>query len=193
MGIFDDAKSIIIGGKEVASITIDGGTIYEQPVTTRDIGFTVTDGTNALSSVTVSVASKTGTTDGSGECTISEVEDGTYTVTYTKTGYVTVTNEITVDSTHTSFSATMEAETPTRSLEFTSYIDGNPPQITSGVTVTIGGKTCTTGMGVCTISGIADGTYTVEYSYNSNTYSKSITVDATHTDFDLIVQDTTQQ
>ena len=78
--------------------------------TTRDLSFTINDGTDPIEGATVAIGAKTGTTGSAGGCTISGVEEGTgISVEVSKEGYTTKTESITVDSTHTSFTISLSA------------------------------------------------------------------------------------
>lgn len=80
-----------------------------EPVT-RDLSFTINDGTDPIEGATVTIGSKTGTTGSAGGCTISGVEEGTgISVEVAATGYTTKTETITVDETHTSFTISLSA------------------------------------------------------------------------------------
>ena len=82
----------------------------QQQATTRDLSFTINDGTNAIEGATVKIGAKTGTTGSAGGCTISAVEEGTnISVEVSKEGYTTKTETITVDSEHTSFTISLTA------------------------------------------------------------------------------------
>lgn len=81
--------------------------------TQRTLSFTITDHdtTSAISGAKVTLDhKKTGTTGNAGGCTISSVGDGDHIAVVTKTGYVTLEEGITSDSTHTSFELELEAE-----------------------------------------------------------------------------------
>ena len=82
----------------------------EQTPTTRDLSFTINDGTNAIEGATVKIGSKTGTTGSAGGCSINGVEEGSQSVEVSATGYTTKTETITVDETHTSFTISLVAE-----------------------------------------------------------------------------------
>ena len=79
-----------------------------EPVT-RDLSFVVNDGTDPISGATVKVGSKTGTTGSAGGCSISDVEEGSVSVEVSAEGYVTKTETITVDASHTSFTISLTA------------------------------------------------------------------------------------
>ena len=133
MGIFDNAKSIMIGDKEVKSITIGEGTVYEKAVeptpSTNTVSFTLLDYTtgNPVQGVQVPIYKESssggspeligvsGNSGSAGGCTISNVPDGAYYVdgdfdvklldgTPTESRIA----EITVDSTHNSFTLCIE-------------------------------------------------------------------------------------
>lgn len=76
----------------------------------RDLSFTINDGTNPIKGATVKISSVTGTTGDAGGCTLKDIEDGSQSVEVSATGYVTKTETITVDSTHTSFTISLTAE-----------------------------------------------------------------------------------
>jgi len=81
------------------------------PETTKyDLSFTINDGTNGINGATVTIGEVTSTTGTSGGCTLKDIEEGTQTVTVTKTGYVTKTETITVDAEHTSFTISLTEE-----------------------------------------------------------------------------------
>ena len=80
----------------------------EPTPTTRDLSFTINDGTDPIEGATVTIGSKTGTTGSAGGCSISGVEEGTgISVEVSATGYTTKTETITVDETHTSFTISL--------------------------------------------------------------------------------------
>lgn len=81
-----------------------------QQSTLRDISVTINDGTDPIEGATVTVGAKTGTTGSAGGCTIKDVAEGTVSVEVSATGYVTKTETVTVDSTHTSFTISLVAE-----------------------------------------------------------------------------------
>lgn len=82
----------------------------ENTPTTRDISFTINDGTNPIEGASVKIGSETKTTGSVGGCTFTGVEEGTVSVEVSKTGYTTKTESITIDSTHTSFTISLVAE-----------------------------------------------------------------------------------
>ena len=82
----------------------------QQTPTTRDLSFTINDGTDPIEGATVSIGAKTGTTGSAGGCTLTGVEEGTQSVEVSATGYTTKTESISVDETHTSFTISLEAE-----------------------------------------------------------------------------------
>ena len=77
---------------------------------TRDLSFTINDGTDPIEGATVTIGSKSGTTGSAGGCTISGVEEGeSISVEVSATGYTTKTETIAVDETHTSFTISLVA------------------------------------------------------------------------------------
>lgn len=82
----------------------------ETPTATRDLSFTINDGTAPIKGATVKIGSKTGTTGDAGGCTLKDIEDGSQSVEVSATGYTTKTETITVDSTHTSFTISLTSE-----------------------------------------------------------------------------------
>lgn len=85
-----------------------GGNNQQEPAaTTRDLSFTINDGTDPIEGATVTIGGKTGNTGSAGGCTISGIEDGDVSVSVSKEGYTTKTETITVDETHTSFTISL--------------------------------------------------------------------------------------
>jgi hypothetical protein len=77
---------------------------------TTTVHVTVNDGENPISGATVTIGEITGTTINGG-CNLSEVPEGTETITVTKDGYNEYTDSITVSSTNNEFTITLtEAE-----------------------------------------------------------------------------------
>lgn len=73
---------------------------------TRNISFSVKSGDVGVENAVVTLDGDetiTGTTGSAGGCTISNVEDGTHSVSVVATGYTTYTGSITVSSSNTSF------------------------------------------------------------------------------------------
>ena len=79
-----------------------------EPVT-RDLSFTINDGTDPIEGATVTIGAKTGTTGAAGGCTIKDVEEGSVSVEVAKEGYTTKTETISVDESHTSFTISLTA------------------------------------------------------------------------------------
>lgn len=74
---------------------------------TRNISFTINDGTNPIQSATVKIGSETKTTGSLGGCTFNDIEEGIVSVEVSKEGYTTKTESITIDETHTSFTISL--------------------------------------------------------------------------------------
>lgn len=81
----------------------------ETTPTTQDISFTINDGTAPIQGATVKIGSETKTTGSAGGCSFTAIEEGTVSVEVSKDGFTTKTEEITVDSEHTSFTISLEA------------------------------------------------------------------------------------
>lgn len=77
---------------------------------TQDISFTINDGTDPIQGASVTIDETTKTTGSAGGCTFTGIEEGSVSVTISATGYVTKTQSITVDSTHTSFTISLTEE-----------------------------------------------------------------------------------
>lgn len=84
--------------------SVDDNTVEEE--TTRNIRFTVNDGTDAISGATVTIDETIKNTGSAGGCTFN-LTDGEYTVVVSKDGYETVTDTITVNKDNTSFTITL--------------------------------------------------------------------------------------
>ena len=74
---------------------------------TRDISFTINDGTDPIQGASVTIGSTTKTTGSAGGCSFTGVSEGSVSVEVSKEGYTTKTETITVDSTHTSFTISL--------------------------------------------------------------------------------------
>lgn len=76
---------------------------------TQSISFIINDGTSPINGASVVIGEVTKTTGSAGGCTFDNIEEGTVSVEVSKDGFTTKTEEITVDSTHTSFTISLEA------------------------------------------------------------------------------------
>lgn len=85
--------------------------------TTRNISFTINDGTDPIESASVKIGTETKTTDNTGSCSFNDIEEGTVSVEVSKEGYTTKTESITVDETHTSFTITLVLNTSAQGPE----------------------------------------------------------------------------
>ena len=85
--------------------------IYDELTETqRTLSFTVEDDADtpaAVKGAVVKLGKKTATTGNAGGCTISSVADGTHLVEVTAEGFEDYSDEITTDSTHTSFTISL--------------------------------------------------------------------------------------
>ncbi|MBE6508253.1 MAG: carboxypeptidase regulatory-like domain-containing protein [Methanobrevibacter sp.] len=84
----------------------------EPEVVTRNLTFTVNDGTNAVEGATVAIGNITGTTGSAGGCSLNGVAEGEKTVTVTAEGFENYSDTITVASDSTSFTISLTAVTP---------------------------------------------------------------------------------
>lgn len=151
----------------------------------------MTDGTDAISGATVVLSdsdelSSSKTTGDDGSVTYDDIDNGTYTVTVSKSGYTTETETVVVEG------ADVEVDielTPTRTISFTIQDSEDTPGPIEGATVTIDGDTAhkkTTGAaGGCTAT-LADGEHTIVVEaegYTSKT--ETINTDSTHASFTI--------
>lgn len=83
-----------------------------EPPVTRNISFTINDGTDAIEGASVTIGETTKTTGSAGGCTFNDIEEGNVSVTVSAEGYTTKTESITVDETHTSFTISLTASSP---------------------------------------------------------------------------------
>ena len=102
----EEVKEAVKGAVEEAEEAAED---EEETPTTRDISFTINDGSTGISGATVKVGSDTKTTGSAGGCTFSGVADGSYSVEVSATGYTTKTESITVSSANTSFTISLTA------------------------------------------------------------------------------------
>ena len=82
--------------------------VVETPVT-RNISFTINDGTDPIEGASVVIGEITKTTGSAGGCSFNDVADGTVSVEISKEGFVTKTEEITVSEEDTSFTISLTA------------------------------------------------------------------------------------
>ena len=143
---------------------------YKSPGNTYSISGNVSGDVSA--GVTISAGGKSAVTDGSGNYTISGLADGSYTVTPTLAGYTFApANQSTTISggnvTGINFTATSTGGT-TYSVSGT--VTGD---VSAGVTVSVdtSHSAVTDGSGNYTISGLADGSYTVTPSLAGYTFA----------------------
>ncbi len=92
--VFDNATSITIGNKEVKSIEIDGGTIWESnpPEITLTCKKSDSGTITLLSNVSIKLNNVTKSTDSEGVVVFENVPDGTYEIQCDTGGSVRTTN-----------------------------------------------------------------------------------------------------
>ena len=154
-----------------------------------DITVNVTDGTDAISGATVVLSdggdvSSSKTTDSDGEVTYTDVANGEYTLTVSKSNYTTETKTVVVAGEDQEVNIEL---TPTRTISFTIQDSQDTPEAIEGATVTIDGDTAhkkTTGAaGGCTAT-LADGEHTIVIEAEGyTTKTETITTDSTHASF----------
>ncbi len=140
---------------------------------TYSISGTITLNGSGLSGVTVSAGTGgTATTDGNGNYTISNLANGTYTVTPSLSGYTfspASASETVNGANITGVNFTAAVVTTTYSLSGTVTLNGSG---LAGVTVTAGSYSASTNStGAYTISGLGNGTFTVTPSLSGYTFS----------------------
>lgn len=104
---YDDytgGESLVVDGDETLAIEMTA------TVTTRDISFTINDGTNAIDGASVVIGETTKTTGSAGGCTFNDIADGEHTVEISATGFTTKTETITVSADNTSFTISLVTE-----------------------------------------------------------------------------------
>ena len=110
------SELIAVLGEEEEEVVEDNSS--SQTDSKRDISVTVDDGTNPVNGASV-VLSKgvtsvaNGTTGSTGGCTLSNVDDDTYTITVTKEGFTDYTDSVTTSKTNASLTITLTAITST--------------------------------------------------------------------------------
>lgn len=80
------------------------------PATARDITVTISDGTDPIEGASVVIGEITKTTGSAGGCSFNDITDGEHEVSVSAEGYSTSTSTITVDSTHNSFTVSLELQ-----------------------------------------------------------------------------------
>jgi len=146
-----------------------------------DLSVKVTDGTDAISSATITLDDDdTATTDANGEATLEDVTGGSHTIKVEKSNYVTQTVDVTVNG-DTEVEIEMVA---TRTASFT--INDGTDGIQGAEVVIDGdteGKKTTGSSGGCTAT-LSDGEHEIVVSAEGyETATETITVDSTHTSF----------
>ena len=96
---------------------ITGQLVLESPVnepvdtpTTRNISFSINDGTDPVEGASVVIGETTKTTGSAGGCSFNEITDGEHNITVTAEGYTEYNDTITVSENSTSFTISLTAE-----------------------------------------------------------------------------------
>jgi uncharacterized repeat protein (TIGR01451 family) len=137
----------------------------------------VIDASNAaLSGVTVSADGKQATTDANGEFGINFSSANSYTLTFEKSGYLSVSNSYSV-SDSSPLTSTGNVRVISGYTVTGTVLDINKQPL-AGVLVEVAGQSATTGDdGVYTVTGIlTHGTQTLKLSQGGNTISRSISI-----------------
>ncbi|MBN2891352.1 MAG: T9SS type A sorting domain-containing protein [Bacteroidales bacterium] len=162
------------------TVTRDGWEANITCVTTYDITFSVTDGTNPLEGATVVFAGQTQNTDASGLVTIPCVEDLDVAYTVSMDGYSDATGTVDVDADKT-VDITLLL-TPTYDITF--YVSDGTTQI-EGATVSFNGATQNTDASGITIFNDVEEATGVSYSVTKTGYQNetgTVDVDADKTE-----------
>ena len=118
-----------------------------------------------LAGATVAIAGKTATTSSTGTFSITGILAGTYTLTISKTGYITKTTTGYVVNSNKSGLVFYLSAAPRYSMSGTVRQGSTTGPVLAGATVAIAGKTATTSStGTFSITGILAGTYTLTIS-----------------------------
>ncbi len=132
-----------------------------------------------ISGAKVTIGGKTWYSDGNGLVTLTDMPSGRQPVEISKNGYKSLIANITVPSSGTyNFGSVCLQPTDSGLGNLTAYIKNKDGTILlSGATVTVGGKSATTGAGgVVTITGIAAGTQKVTVSYGGQSGDVNIPI-----------------
>lgn len=106
--VLQDHEDRLTALEEASSTGTDTQQEEQTPTpVTRDLSFTINDGTAPIEGATVTIGDKTGTTGSAGGCSINGVAEGSVSVEVSKQGFTTKTETITVDETHTSFTISL--------------------------------------------------------------------------------------
>lgn len=162
--------------------------IYQLNPAARNLEITVNDGTDAISGATVTIGTDSETTGDDGKCTF-ELDDGTYDISVTKTGYADGSSSVTINGSDTTKTISL---TIVDTISFTINDGENPIQ---GATVVIGETTKTTGTsGGCTFPNMAYDTYSATISATGYaTATESIEFDAEHKSFTISLESATTE
>ena len=155
--------SVSATGYETASgqLVVNGADVSETLTLTASVtpsysvNFTVTNGTNSISSATVVFNGSTYTSDTNGKISISGIENGTYNYTVSATGYDDATGTISVNNADVSENVILSAST--YEITFT-ITDGT--NVIANAGISFNGTTYTSDAnGQAIISNVANGSY----------------------------------
>ena len=166
--------------------TISSGNINITLTPVRNISFTIDDGADPVEGASVVIGETSKTTGSAGGCSFSDMPDGSHTVTVSKTGYQSVTQSITSDSTHTSFTISLTAV-----YDVTVTVkDNSTSDAIEGATVVMGEYNGTTDdSGEVTFEDVPTSEYSMAVNAEGYTEDTStVTVDSTHTSFTVSLE-----
>ena len=198
-GIVDGTYTVTASAAAHASnntnVTVSGananaGTIILTPQATHQIIGQVTDGTNPIVGASVSVTDGTYTypalTDSNGDFTVTGVPDGSYTVTFSATGFANTTQSAAVNGTDENMgviSMTATGYTLTGRVVDASSVAINGATVSVSDGVTTYPPATTDSNGDFTITGLGNGTYIItvtatNYDTNSGTSATIVSANA---------------
>lgn len=102
----------VVFDPETKTYTKTGSSEVEEQDTpiTRNISFTINDGTDPIEGASVIIDGTNKTTGSAGGCSFNDIAEGTVSVEISKEGFVTKTEEITVSEENTSFTISLTSE-----------------------------------------------------------------------------------
>ncbi|MDO8428938.1 MAG: carboxypeptidase regulatory-like domain-containing protein [Candidatus Diapherotrites archaeon] len=181
----------VVAGSNTSTVFLTASS--PQPSNTATLNVSVTCGGTPASSVSLSLcpsgqACASGTTDGSGNYTFSNIATGSYNINASKTGCNAITNQaMTVNAGANSYVVTMtqEVQSPNASADLVIYQWGNSEMRISGALVeflnasqTVVASGTTSAQGTVVVTGLTSGTsYTLRISASGyNTYTNSVNI-----------------
>lgn len=160
---FEQPTVELTGIEVVKEVDVKLGSVTPPPPPESKINLTVTVDGKPIGSVSVTVGSKTETTDTNGEVTV-ELPVGSYTLSASKDGYIFDSKEIELaadEVVNLELTGSPVPVTPTGEYSVFGTIRNEVGEPMTGVTIEVDGKTITTdGNGKWTIGDLLEGAYT---------------------------------